>query len=77
MPSDEAVINACNFIPHCADGAVSANEVAKKANRPRMQMREVEALCEWQVEQGEMRVIVVGVAHKTYCWNDRNSPRTP
>ncbi|GAB1407701.1 hypothetical protein MASR1M8_16200 [Thermomonas brevis] len=54
MPSLEAIENAIDAIPPLGCDPWTANMICRRAHPPRMQMRDVEAMLDWLVEQGEI-----------------------
>lgn len=58
MPSYEAEKNLAAAIPDQHAPPLSANAISRRAARPRMQMRDAEAMLDWMVEQGEVESVI-------------------
>lgn len=61
------VFNACEAIPVSPRPSLSANQIYKTQNKPRLPMREIEDLCEAMVNTGDMEVEQYGHM-RCYRW---------
>lgn len=64
---DAMAINACDAIPTAPADAISANQIFWAQKKPRLPMRDIEAMADAAAARGDIEVIQDG-NHRKYRW---------